>query len=68
MAHVKVSKGTWTVDREKCINCGDCVFICPVGALKMKKGIPYLAYKDACCGQSCRICEYHCQTDAIQAY
>ena len=58
----------WEVEEERCVRCGDCIVICPVGALKMRRGIPFMADKVSCCGRSCRICEYHCQTGAIKAY
>ena len=58
----------WEVNEEQCVSCGDCVVICPVGDLAMKSGLPFMADRMSCCEQSCRICEYHCQTGAIKAY
>ena len=60
--------GDWNVDEVKCTGCGDCVVICPVGALKLRKGKVAMIEKDSCCGESCCICEYHCWKDAITAY
>ena len=58
----------WKVDPKKCIVCGDCVVICPVGALKMENKVAAMVDPASCCRESCRICEYHCCKGAIRAY
>ncbi len=68
MSATSVAQAEWKVDPKKCNGCGDCVVICPVGALKVEKKVAVMADPASCCRQSCRICEYHCQKDAIRAY
>jgi len=58
----------WRVHPAKCTGCGDCVAICPVGALKVKDKIAIMVDPNSCCRESCRICEYHCYKEAIRAY
>jgi len=54
-----------TVDRKKCVGCGDCVYICPVGVYRMqgKKSVP--ADMESCCGATCRMCVEYCWQEAI---
>jgi len=58
----------WEIDSAKCTGCGDCVIICPVRALGISKKVAKLVEPESCCGESCRICEYHCPEGAITAY
>jgi NAD-dependent dihydropyrimidine dehydrogenase PreA subunit len=53
------------VDAERCVGCGDCVYICPVGVyrLKGKKSVP--ADSGSCCGATCKLCVQYCWKDAI---
>lgn len=50
-------------DKEKCTGCGDCVNICPVGALEIKDGKVVLVRADECI--DCRACESACENSAI---
>ncbi|MCD6323496.1 MAG: DNA-directed RNA polymerase subunit D [Desulfurococcales archaeon] len=50
------------VDRDKCTDCGDCVNVCPTGALKMVNG-KLQVYEDRC--TLCRQCTRTCAYDAI---
>jgi NAD-dependent dihydropyrimidine dehydrogenase PreA subunit len=61
-------KMSWEVDSTKCTGCGDCMIICPVGALKIVKKMAAMVDLASCCRESCRICEYHCPEGAIRAY
>ena len=65
---ISISKTDWEIDPTKCNGCGDCVVICPVGALKIVKKVATMRDKASCCQESCRICEYHCAQNAIRAY
>jgi len=51
------------VDVEKCIGCGDCVDICPVGVYEMKdeKSVPVNA--EECI--DCESCVEACEQEAI---
>lgn len=53
------------VDANKCVGCGDCVYICPVGVyiLRDKISVPY--DRESCCGATCRMCVEYCWKDAI---
>lgn len=68
MTSISMTKTDWQVDPTKCNGCGDCVVICPVGALRVRKKVAVMVDKASCCGESCRICEYHCWQGAIRAY
>ena len=63
-----IPKTDWQVEPTKCDGCGDCVVICPVGALKIRRKVAVMVEPESCCRGSCRICEYHCSNDAIRAY
>ncbi len=54
-----------TIDREKCVGCEDCVFICPVNVFKIegKKAAP--VDSKSCCGATCLVCVEYCWRDAI---
>ncbi len=53
-----------TVDVDKCVGCGECVDICPVGVYEMKDGKSDPVNADECVGcESCiEVCEGHCIT------
>lgn len=61
MRATSVAEDKWEVDSTNCIGCGDCVVICPVGALRLENGVAIMVDPASCCRESCRICEYHCQ-------
>ena len=43
-----------TVDVDKCVGCGECVDICPVGVYEMKDGKSIAVNADECVGcESC---------------
>lgn len=52
-----------TIEREKCIGCGQCVENCPLDTLRMKNGRAVIAYPDDC--HSCYLCELVCPVGAI---
>ena len=45
------------LDRDKCILCGNCVRVCPQGAVKIVNNVP-VTDMDKCAG--CRLCEVYC--------
>jgi Uncharacterized Fe-S center protein len=50
-----------TVDKEKCLGCGQCVDVCPVGAIKLEDGKAVIS--DECL--ECGACESTCPVGAI---
>jgi NAD-dependent dihydropyrimidine dehydrogenase PreA subunit len=58
----------WYLHEKKCTGCGDCMLICPVKAIEIKKKKAVLIDPESCCRESCRICEYLCAEGAITAY
>ncbi len=51
------------IDRSVCTGCGDCVTICPTGALTLTMGKATVARPDAC--SYCADCEAVCPPGAI---
>ena len=52
------------IDKSKCIGCGTCVGICPVGAIEMKEGRAEIII-EKCIG--CHSCMGVCPVDAISS-
>lgn len=52
------------VDNEKCFNCGACVSLCPVHAIKFKEDYSVFFNKEKC--SSCGICVEACPARAIR--
>jgi ferredoxin len=52
------------IDRSACTGCGDCIALCPTGALGMVKGKAAVVRPDAC--TYCNACEDACPVDAIE--
>jgi Fe-S-cluster-containing hydrogenase component 2 len=44
------------VNKEKCIGCGACVNVCPVGAISMKEDKAVINNKCVDCGRCAEIC------------
>ena len=51
------------LDVRRCTGCGWCAATCPVEALTMDAGLPWLVRPVACV--SCGLCAEICPTDAI---
>lgn len=56
-------KGTYSLDKRKCIECGGCVSVCPFAALELgKNGIIF--DRNSC--TLCAICEKACPVNCIK--
>lgn len=53
------------IDSEKCVQCADCVDICPVGVYETKRGKIEASGVQFCCGDTCHQCLTYCQAGAI---
>ena len=54
------------INEKKCVKCGDCIFICPVGVFAAKGKKVMVAENENCCGKTCRMCVTYCWQDAIE--
>lgn len=52
------------IDRRACTGCGDCIALCPTGALGLVEGKAALIRPDAC--TYCSACESVCPVCAIE--
>lgn len=53
----------FSIDAERCINCGKCVKICPLDVLRKGETIPEIVYRADC--QSCFLCSIYCPERAL---
>jgi len=51
-------------DEEKCIDCGECISLCPVDAIKMEEDWTVELDNQKCIG--CGFCTTSCPTKAIK--
>jgi len=52
------------IDKKKCISCGTCVAICPVGAISFDKDGKAVIDKTKCI--QCGACQVSCPVEAIK--
>jgi heterodisulfide reductase subunit A-like polyferredoxin len=50
------------IERERCVGCGDCIEVCPFGAIVDREGIAVIDM-EACMG--CGVCISRCGQDAL---
>lgn len=53
----------WKLNKDKCVECGACVSVCPFSALELEKN-GLVNYPDKC--TLCGICERACPVSAIK--
>ena len=53
------------IDREKCIGCGRCTSVCPVGMYEIKNGKAHVKEGMESKCLICRACEANCPVGAI---
>ncbi len=61
---INMTYGGKMVDKKKCISCGTCVAICPVGAISFDEDGKALIDKSKCI--HCGTCEASCPVAAIK--
>ncbi len=63
LAAVALSETFFRVDRSVCTGCGDCMEVCPVGAIEVTDGKSHID-PEKCIG--CGLCQGVCSYDAIR--
>lgn len=54
------------VNSERCIDCGGCFSLCPVGAIAFEKDFSVVFDEQKCTGSPCGLCVDACPTRAIK--
>jgi carbon-monoxide dehydrogenase iron sulfur subunit len=54
-----------TIDEERCIGCGTCLLVCPLGALKLDTGQKKIVKCDLCQGKEIPVCVANCPNEAL---
>jgi len=54
------------VNNERCIDCGGCFSLCPVGAIAFEKDFSVVFDEQKCTGSPCGLCVDACPTRAIK--
>jgi NAD-dependent dihydropyrimidine dehydrogenase PreA subunit len=54
---------TLTLDEEKCVGCGMCLFVCPHAVLRPTNGRVEIGNRDAC--MECGACSQNCPVKAV---
>ncbi|MFX1237429.1 MAG: ATP-binding protein [Promethearchaeota archaeon] len=58
------NKGRISIDREKCVDCGGCISLCPTEALHFDTNFQLKFSEDKCIG--CNLCLDSCPRQAIE--
>jgi NAD-dependent dihydropyrimidine dehydrogenase PreA subunit len=51
------------LDREKCVDCGICLIVCPHDVIALNNGHAQIENRDAC--MECGACARNCPTEAV---
>ena len=54
-----------TVDEERCIGCGTCILVCPLGAIQLDKEQKMMLKCDLCQGEEIPVCVANCPNEAL---
>lgn len=54
------------VDKDKCLNCGACYSLCPVGAIRIEEDYSISFDMQKCIGSPCGLCVDACPVKAIK--
>ncbi len=54
-----------TVDEERCIGCGTCILVCPVGVIQLDKKEKRMLKCDLCQGEDIPACVSNCPNEAL---
>jgi carbon-monoxide dehydrogenase iron sulfur subunit len=53
------------IDEERCIGCGTCLLVCPLGVLRLDAGRKKTVKCDLCQGEEIPACVAHCPNEAL---
>ncbi len=54
-----------TVDKERCIGCGTCLLVCPLGVMRLDTGQNKMVKCDLCQGEEIPACVANCPNEAL---
>jgi carbon-monoxide dehydrogenase iron sulfur subunit len=54
-----------TLDEERCIGCGTCLLVCPLGAIRLDTGQKKMVKCDLCQGEEIPACVANCPNEAL---
>jgi carbon-monoxide dehydrogenase iron sulfur subunit len=54
-----------TIDEERCIGCGTCILVCPLGVLQLDKKQRKMLKCDLCQGEDIPACVANCPNEAL---